>query len=84
MLIISPTEVLVLKITTHHHSDKPKPYEYEIMKWSEAGLTAQSYIQCDMFYRLPDSSFTGKSYGRLMAVDIIGVQQMMRFHRLIK
>ena len=83
VLIISPTEVLVLKLTTHQHSDKPKPYEYEIMKWQEAGLTAQTYIQCDRFIQLSDRRFSGKQYGRLQMADIIGVQVMMRFHGLI-
>lgn len=84
VLIVSETEYLVLKLTTHGHSDKPKPYEYEIVKWQEAGLTAMTYIQCDRFVHLPASRFTGRQYGRLQAVDVIGVKTMMRFHGLVK
>lgn len=84
VLIISEKEVLVLKMTTHQHSNKPRPYEYEIMKWEKAGLTAQTYIQCDKFIRLREEQFTGKYYGRLQATDIIGVKVMMKFHGLIK
>lgn len=83
VLIISPEIVLVLKITTHGHSDKPKPYEYEVMKWQEAGLTAQSYIQCKQYIRLDKNSFTGKQYGKLKMTDIVLLQQMMRFNNLI-
>ena len=71
VLIIAPDRVLVLKITTHGHSSKPKPYEYEIFKWSEAGLTAQSYIQCDKFISLTPDRFTGKKYGNLKIIDIV-------------
>ena len=84
VLIISPTVVLVLKLTTHGHSDKPKPYEYEIAKWEKAGLTAQTYIQCDRFIKLGREKFTERYYGRLQATDIIGLQAMMRFHGLVK
>lgn len=83
VLIISENEYLVLKLTTHHHSDKPRPYEYEISKWQEAGLTAMTYIQCDRFVRLSQKRLTGKRYGRLQMADIIGVTVMMRFHGLI-
>lgn len=83
VLIISPTEVLVLKMTTHHHSDKPKPYEYEVMKWREAGLTAQTYVQCDRYVQLGQERFTGMQYGRLQSTDIVCIQPMMRFHGLI-
>ncbi len=84
VLIVSPTEVLVLKVTTHQHSENPKPLEYEISKWMEAGLTAKSFVQCDKFIQLGEGRFTGKKYGRLKAVDIICIQQMMKFHGLIK
>ena len=82
VLIISETKVLVLKMTTHQHSENPKPYEYEMMKWMDAGLTAKTFIQCDRFIELPISRFTGKKYGRLKMVDIKGVRQMMAFHGL--
>ena len=84
VLIIAPDMVLVLKITTHGHSDRPKPYEYEIFKWQEAGLTAPSYIQCDKYIRLNKDRFTGKKYGKLKMTDIIGVETMMRYHGLIR
>lgn len=84
VLIISPSEVLVLKMTSHNKSSKPKPYEFEIMKWEKAGLSVQTYIQCDKYIRLKKDQFTGKKYGRLQAVDIIGVQALMHFHGLIK
>lgn len=84
VLVISETEYLVLKMTTHHHSDRPKPYEYEIAKWEKAGLTAMTYIQCDRFVRLSEKRFTGKQYGRLQMADIIGVNAMMKFHGLIE
>ena len=84
VLIVSPTECLVLKVTSHRHSDSPKPLEYEVFKWQEAGLSVQSYIRCDRFIWLGDERFTGKKYGRLQIVDIIGVQNMMKFHGLIK
>lgn len=83
VLIISPNEVLILKMTTHHHSEKPKPYEYEIAKWQAAGLTAQTYIQCDRFIKLGQERFSGKQYGRLQMTDIIGVQYMLQYHGLI-
>ncbi len=82
-LIIAPDKILVLKITTHGHSDKPKPYEFEIAKWEDAGLPAQSYIQCDKYISLEDKMFTGKKYGKLKACDIILLQQMMKFHSLM-
>lgn len=84
VLIISPDKMVVLKITTHHHSDKPKPYEYELFQWKEAGLTAQSYVQCDRFISLSDDRFTGRVYGKLKIVDIVGVKAMMKYHGLIK
>ena len=84
VLIISPTECLVLKVTSHGHSDKPNPLEYEIAKWQQAGLTVKSYIQCDRFVRLGEERFTGKKYGRLQFIDIAGVRYMMKFHGLIK
>ncbi len=84
VLIISPSEVLVLKLTTHGHSEKPKPYEYEMVRWKAAGLSAKTYIECDRYVRLGLERFTKKYYGRLQAADIIGLQAMMRFHGLIK
>ena len=84
VLIIAPGVVLVLKITTHGHSDKPKPYEYEAFKWQEAGLTAPSYIQCDKYIKLSQDRFTGKQYGKLKMADIVGVEAMMKYHGLIK
>lgn len=49
---------------------------YEIYKWKEAGLAVRTYVECDSFIRLGTQRFSGKYYGRLMAVDIIGVQQI--------
>lgn len=82
VLIISDNECLVLKVTSHNGSDKPKPYEYTVMKWKEAGLTKLSFIQCNRFIQLSKDRFTGKYYGRLQMVDIIGLQQMMHYHGL--
>ncbi len=82
VLIISPTEMLVLKLTSHGHSDKPKPYEYEISKWAEAGLETHTFIECDRYIRLGEERFTGKMYGRLQLTDIILLRQMMMFHGL--
>lgn len=84
VLIIAPEVVLVLKITTHGHSDKPRPYEYEVFKWQEAGLTSPSYIQCDKYIKLNAERFTGKQYGKLKMTDIIGVETMMKYHGLIR
>ena len=75
VLIISPNEVLILKMTTHHHSEKPKPYEYEIAKWLD--------ILYDRFIKLGQERFSGKQYGRLQMTDIIGVQYMLQYHGLI-
>lgn len=82
VLIIEPNRVLVLKITTHGHSPEAKPFEYTVFKWREAGLTAQSYIQCDKYIELDQSRFTGKRYGKLLMADIAGVKQMMSWHGL--
>ena len=82
VLILASNVILVLKMTTHQHSNNPKPFEYEVMKWQDAGLTAKTFIQCDRFITLPLSSFTGKKYGRLTMTDIIGVRTMMSFHGL--
>ena len=84
VVIIEPGKVLVLKITTHGHSMNPKPYEYEIFKWEEAGLTMKSFIQCNRYIELEETSFTGRQYGKLSMVDIVGVQQMMKYHGLIR
>ena len=84
VLIIALDKVLVLKITTHGHSDRPRPYEYEVFKWQEAGLPAKSYIQCDKYISLSKGRFTGKKYGSLKMTDIVGVRQMMHYHGLIK
>lgn len=84
VLIISETEVLVLKMTTHNESDKPRPFEYELMRWEQAGLRKQTYVECDRFVRLGEERFTGRKFGRLQAADIIGIQPMMKFHGLIK
>lgn len=84
VLIIEPTKVLVLKMTTHQHSEDPKPLEFEVSKWQAAGLTAKTFVQCDRFIELRMDSFTGRQYGRLQAADIIGVQGMMKFHGLIR
>ena len=82
VLIISPTEVLVLKLTTHGHSDSPKPLEYEILKWAEAGLEVKTFVECNRYVRLTRERFTGKKYGRLQLTDIVLLRQMMRFHGL--
>ena len=82
VLIVSPTEVLVLKMTPHQHSDRPRPYEYEVMKWKEAGLTAQTYVQCDQYIQLGHKHFKGRQYGRLQLIDIVLLQQMMKYHGL--
>lgn len=82
VLIISPTEVLVLKLTTHGHSDKPNPLEYEISKWAEAGLETKTFIECDRYVQLGIERFTGRKYGRLQLTDIILLRQMMQFHGL--
>lgn len=82
VLMISPREVLVLKMTSHGHSDSPKPFEYELMRWEDEGLTTKTFVECDHFVRLGMERFTGKRYGRLLASDIIGVQAMMKFHGL--
>ena len=71
VLIIAPEIVLVLKMTTHGLSDRPKPYEYEIAKWEEAGLTAQTYIQCQRYVKLRADQFTGKKFGKLQIRDIL-------------
>ena len=84
VLMINPCTFLVLKMTTHQHSEKPKPYEYEIMKWREAGLTAKTFVQCDRFIKLSPGMFTGKCYGRLQTSDVIGVKVMMKYHGLVK
>lgn len=84
VLIVSPSEVLVLKLTSHGHSEKPKALEYEIMKWREAGLRVKTFIECDHFITLEEKQFTGKCFGRLQAADIIQLRVMMKFHGLIK
>ena len=73
VVIISETEVLVLKMTTHQNSAKPKPYEYELMKWTEAGLPNKTFVQCNRFIRLNKSACTNKKYGVLQAADIISL-----------
>ncbi len=83
VLIIAPDKVMVLKITTHGHSDKPKPYEFEIAKWEDAGLPAQSYVQCEKYVNLDADRFTGKQFGKLKACDIVLLQQMMKYHNLM-
>ena len=63
VLIISDMEVLVLKMTSHHQSDKPKPYEYEMMRWEEAGLKMKTFIRCDKFIRLSERVSRGDITG---------------------
>lgn len=74
----------MLKMTSHGHSSKPKPLEYELLKWQDAGLTTKTFVDCSSYVRLHKDQFTERYYGRLMAVDIIGVRQMMKFHGLLK
>ncbi|MBR2135436.1 MAG: type II toxin-antitoxin system PemK/MazF family toxin [Bacteroidales bacterium] len=82
VVIISPQKVLVLKLTTHQHSSKPKPFEYELAKWEDAGLSNITFVQCDKFISLKPENFTGRKRGRLKMVDIIGIKNMLHFHGL--
>ena len=74
--------VLALKVTTHNHSGRVRPFEYEIQFCKEAGLDDGSIIQCEKYYHIPCGRMTEHKYGRLSAADIIMVQTMMKFNGL--
>ena len=81
VLVLSQTELLVLslKMTSHEPRIKTIEGEYEIYRWKDAGLAKPTVIQCSKKLKLDHSRFTGKQYGRLSAVDIIGVQAILRY-----
>ena len=82
VVIIDSSLVLVLKLTTHNSSDKPRPFEYELSKWAEAGLSKKTFVQCDRLIRLSEENFTGNRIGRIHLVDMYGIRQMAKFHGL--
>jgi len=84
VVIISEEEMIVLslKVTTHGHSGKVRPFEYEIMKWKEAGLDKGSVVQCEKYHKIPKEYMTNYYYGRLSAADIVMLQAMMKYHGL--
>lgn len=84
VVIISKENLLVLslKVTTHGHSGKIRPFEYEIHKCAEAGLDEGSVIQCEKYHKIPVGNMLNHRYGRLSATDISMLQAMMRFHGL--
>ena len=81
VLILSQKEMLVLslKMTSHEPRYKKIEGEYEVYRWKEAGLEKQTVIQCSKKLKLDISSFTGKKFGRLAAVDILGIQALLRY-----
>ena len=83
-IIISEEKMIVLslKVTTHGHSGKVRPFEYEIMKWKEAGLDEGSVVQCKKYHKIPKQNMINHSYGRLSAADLVMLQAMMRYNGL--
>ena len=86
VLVLSEKEYVVfsLKMTSHEPRYKKLEGEYEIMKWSEAGLLKPTVIQCSKLLELSETDFTDKKYGRLTATDIIGLQAMLRYMSIKK
>ena len=80
VLILSTEEIFVfsLKMTSHEPRYKTLEGEYEMMRWKEAGLEMPTVVQCSKKLKLEERRFTGKKYGRLTAVDIIGLQAYKR------
>ena len=71
--------VLSLKMTSHEPRYKALDGEYEVLRWKEAGLEKPTVVQCSKKLRIDRSRFTGKKYGRLTAIDIIGLQAMLKY-----
>ena len=84
VVIVSEEELIVvaLKVTTHGHSGRVRPLEYEIQNIEPTGLDQGSVIQCDKYHKLPKENMSDIYYGRLSATDIVLLQQMMKFHGL--
>lgn len=74
--------VLSLKVTTHGHSGKVRPFEYEIHYCELAGLDEGSVVQCEKYHKIPLEKMIDHKYGRLAAADIAMLQVMMKFHGL--
>lgn len=81
VLILSEKDMMVfsLKMTSHDARYKMLEGEYEIMKWKEAGLAKPTVIQCSKRLKLCKNNFTGKQFGRLSALDIVGIQAILRY-----
>lgn len=81
VVILSEKEAIVLslKMTSHEPRYKKLEGEYELLKWKEAGLIKPTVVQCSKLLRLDKDAITDKKYGRLLAADIIGLTQMLKY-----
>lgn len=84
VLVLSEDEYLVLslKMTSHKPRYKTLEGEYEVMQWKEAGLLKPTVVQCSKVLKLQMSDITDKKYGKLRAVDIWGLEEMLKYMRV--
>lgn len=76
--------VLSLKMTSHEPRYKKLQGEYEVMEWKKAGLEKPTVIQCSKLLRLDKKLMGDYMYGKLSAVDIVGIQAMLKYMGIIK
>lgn len=86
VLVLDEEKIVVisLKMTSHEPRYKKLQGEYEVMKWSEAGLSKPTVIQCSKILQLSKEDMTDYKYGTLSAVDIVGLQSIMRYMGITK
>lgn len=76
--------VVALKMTSHGPRYKKLEGEYEVFRWKEAGLEKPTVIQCSKLLQLQHSDMIDFQYGKLTAVDIVGLQAILKYMRIIK
>lgn len=71
--------IISLKVTSHKPRDT-YPGEYDLMRWSDAGLTKPSTVRLSQPLQLIITDFKSK-IGDLDAVDIYAIQQLIDYYK---
>lgn len=78
VLIIDTTSIIVLALKMTSQNPRVNySWEYSVIKWHEAGLDKQTVIRASKKLSLCDSDFV-KRLGRLQAVDIVNVKNILQ------
>lgn len=71
--------IISLKVTSHKPRDSFNG-EYDLMRWSDAGLTRPSTVRLQAPLKLVLSDFKSK-IGDVDAIDIYAIQQLIEFYK---